>query len=57
MSLHNPKRNIKSMKYPNYPGVKLVWTFVIIVDYLTDFFEVSNLSNTLASTIVQDAKW
>eukprot|EP00731_Ephydatia_muelleri_P034422 Em0059g7a len=30
--------------------------YLIIVDYLTDFFEVSNLSNTLAVTVVQAAK-
>ena len=30
--------------------------FLIMVDYLTDFFEVSELPNTLASTIVEATK-
>ena len=30
--------------------------FLIVVDYLTDFFEVSELPNTLASTIVEATK-
>lgn len=52
------------MRYPRSRGARLAWTYVNargkitwwLVDYLTDFFEVAELSNTLASAVVNAAK-
>ena len=59
-----PKEEYRAHAIPKLPWGKVGMDlfqckgrdYLILVDYLTDFFEVSNLSNTLAITVVQAAK-